>query len=327
MLSSLRVRLPDLTWVTVQTRVSERPILGLCDAVFLSDQSEPITYFRSVQWSCPECIPPLEKPGLLPAGAGTAILNALSWFVQLAGVPSLRYIGPYPTGALFDSLFTCFEVVGEPAEAFSRFVQGVEAASLQAEMRESPVDFVAAPFVPVWPSEDVCVQRREGLERVYIHGKSYHRQAESSRRLRCQGDGSWQAVVEIAGLVWAKVAVFNEGGQLIEGPLALPEVNSPWVGQPLQEGLRQLLARALPPRAPQLLQPSLQEVLLHTPLLWGNTKTDWAQIKGEALVLHAAFAERMQTLEVSVGLEAIARAVEPVAQRLAQSLLLARTTD
>ncbi|TNE46959.1 MAG: hypothetical protein EP343_21810 [Deltaproteobacteria bacterium] len=319
-LCSLRLRLPDRSWIRIQTQVAERPLFGLCDAVYHDDASEPITYFRALDWAQPQWIPPLEVPGSLPQGAGTAILNAIALLAQRAGLSTLRYVGPYPTGALFDSLHTCFQVKGEPQAIFAQFGEGVEELALQPELREAPVDFVPAPFVPMWPVDSVCVQLREGPERAYLLGRSFHRSVEGSRRLRVVND-QVVATVEVGGEIWAKVATFALDGTLLEGPHELPGIPEALVGQPVHPGLCQMLAQALPPRAPAMMQQALLEVLTSLPIVWGDTATDWAVSRDSCIQVHAALALQAQKIGPAAALEALAHAVEPVAQRLAQQKL------
>jgi hypothetical protein len=270
-----------------------------------------------VALEAPAEIPAMDDPAALPPGAGTAILSFLAGQARAAGVACLRYRGPYPTAALFDSLLECFRVRGGVREALARFPAGAEERALAARMDEVEVDFEPAPFERRWCGRGVCVQLRDGVEKLYVHGRAFSRDAAGARRLRWR-QGGYEARVEIAGEPWCTVAELDERGELIAGPHPWRPVESRLSGHELPVEVRRALADALPPRAPALLQAALVESLLATPLRWGDPGPSEASAAGDHIVIHPALADRLEGREL---LEAIARAVEPVAQRLAQRRL------
>lgn len=314
-----RLRLPDGRWITLEAGAGQHPMFGLCDTVTLGE-GQPLARFQAVDWADPAHIPPLDRPGALPSGAGTAILNLLAQQAQLRGRAALRYRGPYPTGALFDALADCFRPQGDVNTTFHRFTEQVELAATTGEMTEPPVDFVPAPFERVWFEAGVCVQLRAGVEKVYIGGRAYARATVGARRLKRTETGT-TALVEIGGEPWAEVLRLDEQGNLIEEPKPLPLVDSPALGRPLPDSIRAALVDALPPRAPALMQPALRQVLTTTPITWGDPGDDVAAIRDNTIVLHAVLLERLVGRSPAEILTAIALAIEPPAQRLAQRML------
>lgn len=297
-------------------------MFGVCDAVLVDGRM--VARFQAVDWDRPASIPPLDRPGALPAGAGTAILNYLAGRAAASSASRenrpLRYRGPYPTGALFDSLLECFRV-DDPQAAFARFNAGVEMTALTGALQEVPVDFAPAPFHRVWADQGVCVQIRDGVEKIFVHGRGYSRHAAGPRRVRRYGRDEWAALIELGGKQWTEIVRVSEDGRVTEGPRSLPSPNPAWCGRPLPEGLRASLLEALPPRAPALLRPTLQQVLGSTALVWDDTADDAAAIRDQSIAVHAALPELLADAPPLSLMEAIARAVEPVAQRLAQQIL------
>jgi hypothetical protein len=252
----------------------------------------------------------------LPPGAGTAVLN----FLALCARRPLRYRGPFPTASLFDALTDCFHIVGEPAAALLTFTRGAETAAVTGHTCEPPVEFAPAPFERFFsaPGEvPFCTQLRAEVERVYVGGHWFGRDRRGARRLRADPSG-WAAVVELAGALWADVARFDRNGQLLFGPSPLPRVTSPLMGTPLSAGVQSFLARFLLPRAPILMRRPLAVVLDSVAIRWGDAGADAAALAtgGDEIIVHAELVARLE--EPGALLLAIAEAVEPLAQRLAQ---------
>jgi hypothetical protein len=311
----LRLRVPEGAHIEVRPRAAHHVLFGPCDVVGLQG-GQPLARFQAVDWDRPTFIPPLDRPGALPAGAGTAILN----FLARQAPSPLRYRGPYPTGALFDALLECFRVA-DPVAAFHRFTQGVEHSALAGRMHEVPVDFEPAPFVRRWhEGRGVCVQLRQDVEKVYIHGRGYARDAAGPRRVRRDRD-HWIAVVEILGREWARTARFDDSGALIDGPHPLPRVHSALIGRTLPGPIRDALAAALPDRAPALMKAVLHQLLGATPLVIADTGDELAIGREGRIEVHALLLEWGLASHPVELLEALALAVEPVAQRLAQAAL------
>lgn len=320
-LSMARLLLPDGRRIVINGKAGTHPLFGDCDTISLA-QGPILARFQAVNWTNPAHIPPLDRPGALPAGAGTAILNLLAQLALRRGRPALRYRGPYPTGALFDALTECFRPRGELAVALARFTARVEETAATGQMYEAPVDFEPAPFERVWLEAGVCVQLRDGVEKVYVGGRAYARHTAGPRRVQPTETG-YVAIVEIGGAPWAEVVVLDQQGQLLAGPKPLPAVTNRFVGRPLPDSVRRALVEALPSRAPRLMQPALRQVLIETPIVWGDPADDVAAIRHGTIVLHAVLLERLAGQSPEAVLTAIALAVETPAQQLAQARLAA----
>ena len=315
----LFLRIPDGRQVQVAPGAAEHPLLGRCDAVLVDDAV--IARCQAVSWESPAYIPPLDRPGALPEGAGTAILNYLA--TRAAG--PLRYRGPYPTGALFDSLLECFRV-DDPNAAFARFTAEVEETALAGTVREVPVDFAPAPFRRVFCQPGVCVQMRNGVDKIYIQGRGYARWTTGARRVRPRG-ADWVAAIVLGGKQWAEIATVSADGAVLEGPHARPCAPMAVCGRPLPEGVRAALRSALPRRAPALLRPALDQVLAHTPLLWEDTGDEAADVHASHIGVHSAHLELFADAPPLELLDAIAQAVEPAAHRLARQTLYRALED
>jgi hypothetical protein len=322
-LARARLRIPDGRHVVLEGRAGRHPLLGVTDTVAI-EGAAPLAGCAEVEWRAPAAIPALDRPGSLPAGAGTAVLGFLAWRCAEAGIGALRYRGPYPTGALFDSLLECFAVAGDPASAFARFSADVERAAAAGAAVEPDVEFSPAPFERVW-SPGLCAQLRDGLERVWLGALSFARDRAGTRRLRRDGD-HWEATVELGGTRWVTLARISDAGDLIDGPHPPPALPAALLGRPLPAGVRAALVEALPPRAPALLRTEVREVLEAAPLSWGHAGTEAARADGDGIVVHAALVELLAASPEAL-LEAVAAAVEPVAQRLGQRRLLATVQD
>ncbi len=316
-LAQATFRLPGGDELRLLPRATEHPVFGVCDAL-ARPGAPPLACFAAVDWAAPTHIPPLDRPGALPAGGGTAVLNFLAAQAHHARRTPLRYAGPYPTGALFDALTESFRLAVDLPTAFARFTRDVEQAALRMERREVPVDFLPAPFERVWEDRGVCVQLRDGVEKIFVDGRAYARDAAGPRRVRRADDG-YVATVEIAGAPWAEVLRLDAQGALRAGPYPLPPVANPFVGRPVSGTIRGILSQLLPLRAPGLLQPPLRRLLADVPLAWGAPGDDLAAFEDGTVVLHAVLPERLADRGTDEAIPFIVEAVEPLLHRLAQA--------
>lgn len=312
-----RLRIPGEGELVIEPRAAEHPLLGACDRLRAGDRE---ALAAAVDWAAPAAIPALDRPGALPAGAGTAVLSFLAWRAREAGRATLRYRGPYASAALFASLRDCFAVEGDVAAALERFTAGAETAAVAGVAREVPVGFAPHPFERVFARDEaggeVCAQLRDGLEALWLRGRAYRR-GGAVRRLRQEGERVWAEVV-LGDAPWARVAAVDRRGALLEGPHPLPAATGP-IGAPLPESLRGLLVAWLPSRAPRLLAPALARLLGELPMRFDDTGDEAARADDRGLAVHAALVEHID--DAGELAAAVARAVEPVAARLAQRVL------
>jgi hypothetical protein len=318
-LTSARLRLPSGGHVVIEPDVDTHPLFGRVDRIRTEEDEASSVVLAAVRWASPGFVPPLDRPGALPPGAGTAVLNLLARQAADARTRALRYRGPYPTAALFEALRGSFRVHGDPVEAASRFCEDVEGHALRGRMHEVPVDFEPAPHEWVFVHPRVCIQARTEIERVYVDGRPHDRDGTMCR-LRDEGE-DLLATLEIAGRRWADVARVDRRGGLVEGPRSVPAVDSSLIGLELPRAVVDVLGEAISSRAPAMLQPTLRDALGTATLCFADTGAALARRTPRAIELHALLGEQLDTMDAHTQLAWFITAVEPVARRWAQEIL------
>jgi hypothetical protein len=242
-------------------------------------------------------------------------MNTLALLAARAGVTALRYVGPYPTMALWSTLGECFRADGDAA----RFLAGAEARALRAETAEVEVDFAPAPFERVVVAPDIWIQLRDGVERASIGERSYARGAVVRRLV--DGDGV-AAQIWLAGEPWHEVARFDADGALRAGPFPPPAVAAGGAfPPPLVEALAELCAEG----EPALLAPAMREALATTPIVWGDAgDSDAVHEPGRGIVVHAVLWGRLAPRGMAALVPVLVEALTPLARRLGQALLARR---
>lgn len=308
--SCLRVETPRGDAIRVEPGRGQHPLFGPVDRV-VDSRGRLLTEVGRIDWRIPGHIPPLARPGRLPRGAGTALLNVLA---RNAPGP-LRYRGPYPSAALFESLTSCFRVADGDDE---RFLAGAEVAAVRGETVEPPVDFVPAPFRR-WRVGRVCVQERdEVVERIYVDGLDFRRDAVSGRCLLESGPELVAALVVGSRPVLELVRLDRRSGAL--GELAEPPpLAAEHLDRPLPAPVARAIWAAVSAGAPELLRPGIAALARDTTLVWGDPGLALAAPRDGRIALHAAFADA--DLSPARLLVEMTQAVVPVAWRLAQRRL------
>ncbi|MEM6996174.1 MAG: hypothetical protein AAF721_37045 [Myxococcota bacterium] len=296
---------------------SEHPLFGPVDRL-CDEDGEPVAFFGQVDWAAPKLVPPLDRPGALPPGAGAAVLNLLSIAARTADVPALQYRGPYATAALFDALLASFFVRGSVSEALQRFVSDVERTAVLGAMVTADVDFEPAPFEWSWPCPGACVQRRDGVERIYVDGAAYERDRVGPRRVILDPSGSIDAVVMIGAERWATVLSLDASGAVTSEPAPLPAAPADLVGESLPAEVAAVLADAVAGRAAGALAPAVREVLRTEGLRWGDPGGRIVARTERGIEIHAGVVAVLPT-DASALLEVLLSLIEPVALRLAQT--------
>jgi len=314
-----RLRLPDGRTIEVQAGAGEHPLFGICDTIALAGEPA-LARVAATDWLEPDAIPPLDVPGVLPPGTGTAVLNLIATMAERAEVPALRYAGPYPTGALFETLLSSFAVEGDIEAQRMRFTADALARSLSGQRVQVPVDFVPAPHVWSWPAPRVCVQTRDGVERVYLDGRAYRADAVGPRRLHVHGDRIVLAF-EVAGARHCEVAVLDPDGTPRGDPLEAIPLPHAFSDVPIPVGIAEVLAIVVASGAPEPLRPLVARVFAERRLVWGDAGFELAVAGPDRLVVHAALAEPMLALDAGAILHRFVEALEPVVLRLAQAEL------
>jgi hypothetical protein len=288
--------------------------------------SSHIASCAAVRWARPDRVPAIDRPGALPAGAGTSILNLLAHLCRLTGVPALRYRGPYPTAALWSTLTECFRPVGDAEAARARFLDDAEGVALRAESVELAVDFAPAPFERVAVAPAVWAQLRDGVERVSIADRSFAVDAPVRRLVRA-GDGA-AAQIWLGGEPWHEVARIAADGELVDGPHGRPAVDSAVVGQVFPPALVAALAELCAEGEAALLAPAMRSALAATPMIWGDAGDEPALADPRGvIVVHAILWERLAGRGLGALALGLAEAITPLARRLGQALLASRVDD
>ncbi|MCA9708316.1 MAG: hypothetical protein KDK70_20870, partial [Myxococcales bacterium] len=276
----LWLRLPDGREIGLRFDAIDHPVLGRCDAIHDHD-GEVLALSSRVDWRHPREIPALDRPGALPRGAGTALLNLLAWQATRAGTGPLRYHGPYPSLALWRSLRASFRAPAPDAQ--DRFLADAQARALAGRRGEIDVDFHPDPHAWGWPHPRICVQRRgDVVERVYLDGRPYDRGSTGPWRLDDRGE-RLVAVIALGTEIWCERLSLDPSGGLLDDPRPLPGVPLDLQGAPLPRPVVEVLGEVIAAQAPDLLAPEIRALLGSTSLRWGEPGDDLAAWRDGAL--------------------------------------------
>ena len=317
--TTLRVEGQGGTYIDISGSSQAHALLGHAHHIVSSDGAA--TFVSKIEWAAPRHIPAILEPQRLPAMCGSALLNFLAQAAQRAGVPALRYVGAYPTAALFASLLPCFattaNVAAFTADGWQRALQGVAV--------EVPIDFVPRPFVRRWLTPRVAIQTREVVDAVFVDGISYVATGDV-RRLVTTPQGL-AAQLWFGDAPWTTVANVSAQGQLISGPLPLPAIEptvaAQIMGRELPPPLRAALAQLLCDDAPAGLAPLYADIASETRMQWGFADTHAARLCPEYIELHAAIWQVVAPQGAARLVQAMADALAPLIAQLVQRALLA----
>ena len=294
------LRVPD---IVVEGAIVRDPLLGDAHAIRGGARS---TVMSALDWLRPADIPTLAAPGRLPPGAGGALLDLLAVLAARAGVPALRYAGPYPTPALWRSLARSFRTAGSEAEFTADLIP--RAARIARE--PVPIDFVPAPCERV-AIPGGRVELRDGVERVVLGGVAYDH-GGSPARLTRDGDRT-RVEIWFGDVPYAHVATLGPDGDLASGPHSIPPCESRVLGAefppPLVHALAELVAEAVP--AP--LAADARAWIVARPMVWADLGARAAEARPDELRVHAALWERIGPLGLGRLALALAEALAPVA--------------
>lgn len=317
----LWLRIPSGDTIGLRFDVSDHPVLGRCDAV-VDAGGAVLAHGSAIDWRNPTKIPALDRPGALPRGAGTAVLNLLAHLAQRAHDQPLRYHGPYPSDALWQSLTASF-VVDEPhAQAHARFVADAPARALRGADDPIPVDFRPAPHTWRWSAPTVCTQHRDGLERLYVDGHAYAVGRAQTRRLD-HDDERWVARVCVGGQPWHDVCVLDSQLDVLTPPLPLPPPPADLIDQALPPPVVEVLAAVLVQQAPPGLSESVQTLVRSAPMKWGDPGNALVTASTNEIVLHAGLVAQLPTDPTAL-LGTLVHLLQPPLTRAAARHLAAR---
>jgi len=275
----------------------EHPLLGEVQAI----ESRAVTAMSVIDWARPTEIPAIAAPGRLSSGSGGAILNVIAVLAARAGVPALRYAGPYPTSALWRSLARSFRTTATEA-AFT-----ADAADRMLRRSREPI---AIDFAPAPHERIACaggfVELRDALERAVIDGIAFEPDGSPARL----ADG--RAEIWFGDAPYALVATFGGDGTLVDGPHPIPACTSDVIGKgfpaPLVAAIAELVADAVP--AP--LAADTRRWIATRPMHWADLGARAARATSGGLELHAAIWQRVGPLGLGRLALALAEALAPV---------------
>jgi len=282
----------------VDGAIVHHPLLGAAHAA-------GETAMTALAWARPTEIPAIAEPGRLPLGAGGAILNTIAVLAQRAGVPSLRYAGPYPTAALWRTLARSFRCDADEAA----FTAGALDRALRVARDPIAIDFVPAPNERIAIAGGF-VELRDRLERAVIDGITYE-PAGSPARLVDAG-GAYHGEIWFGDAPYARVATLAPDGALLAGPHAIPPCASPVVGRAFPPALTAAIAELVADAVPAPLAADARDRCAGHAVRWADLGGRAAREDAGGFAVHAALWDRIAPLGLGRLALALAEALAPV---------------
>jgi len=282
----------------VRGAIIRHPLLGAAHAA-------GETVMTALAWARPTEIPAIAEPGRLPLGAGGAILNTIAVLARRAGVPSLRYAGPYPTAALWRTLARSFRSSADEAT----FTAGALDRALRVARDPIAIDFVPAPNERIAIAGGF-VELRDHLERAVIDGIPYEPAGSPARLIDDGGDRHCE--VWFGDAPYARVATLAPDGALLAGPHAIPPCGSPVIGRAFPPALRAAIAELVADAVPAPLAADARDRCAAQALRWADLGARAAREDAGGLAVHAALWDRIAPLGLGRLALALAEALAPV---------------
>jgi len=303
----------EVAGLTIHRDLVQHPLLG--DAHVIESGGRLLTHMSAIDWERPTQIPTVAAPAALPPGTGSQLINLIAELAVRAGVPALRYAGPYPTAAIFRTLLYSFRTTADE-DTFTR--HALDRASRVAR-DEIPIDFIPAPHRRVEHGHGASMVR-DGLERTRIDGVQYERDG-SPGRLVADGDG-WAAEIWFGDSPWARIARLDAEGHLVEGPHPIPPAISSVTGQAFSPQLAAALGELIVDFVPVPMAKAATELLTTRPIVWADLGARPARHSNGRFEVHVALWERIAPLGMSRLALALVEALAPVVTTtLAEALL------
>ncbi|HEY1555981.1 MAG TPA: hypothetical protein VGF94_14185 [Kofleriaceae bacterium] len=286
--------------IAISRDVVPHALLGEAHAI--EHAGRTITAMSAIDWDRPTRIPVVAEPARLPPGAGGALLNAIAERAARAGVPALRYAGPYPTPALYRALLRSFRASADEAT----FTCDVLDRALRLARDEVPVEFAPAPHHRVEHAHGHA-ELRDGLEAAVVGGTRFERGASVARL-----DGG-VCSIWFGDATWAHIAELDTAtGALVAGPHPPPRVDDPIVGRAFPPELRAALAELVAEVVPAPLAADARTVVSARPIVWADLGTRAARRGPTGFQVHAALWARVAPHGLSRLALALAEALAPV---------------
>lgn len=293
----------EVPGATIRGAVIADRLLG--PAHVLEAAGVPATTLSALDWAHPTQIPAIAAPARIPAGAAAPIMNAIALLAARAGVPALRYAGPYPTHALWRTLLRSYRTTA----AEERFTADALDRAVRVAREEIEVDFIPAPHERV-AIEHGHVELRDGVERVVLHGVAYGPAGSPARLVSAGGD--YRAEVWFGDAVHAHIATLAADGSVVDGPHALRPYASGVIGRAFPPALRGALAELVADAVPAPLAPGARAAITARPIRWADLGARAASHDASGFSVHAALWDRIAPLGLARLALALAEALAPV---------------
>jgi hypothetical protein len=297
------VNLLQVGTIAIDRDVTPHPLLG--DAHVIVHDGRAITAMSAIDWQRPARIPVVAEPSCLPPGAGGELLNYLATIARDAGVPALRYAGPYPTPALYRALLRSFRASHDE----TTFARDVLSRALRVARDEVPVDFTPAPHGRVAIAGG-HVERRDGVERVVIDGVTYAPDGSPARLVRA-ADG-WSCEVWFGDERYAEIATLSDRGELRAGPRPVPALESRVLGQRFPSELCAAIAELVAECVATPFADDARHAVASRALTWRDLGARVAVRERDGFAVHAALWERIAPKGLARLALALAEALAPV---------------
>jgi hypothetical protein len=332
----------NIAGVEIDTSTVDDPLLGPAHVLTCPDGRT--TMMSAIDWSRPTTIPTVAAPGVLPPGAGGAIMNTIAERARAAGVRALRYAGRYPTAALFKTLLRSFRTSATEEEFTSHF-------RLAGEPIEIPIDFVPAPFTRIGNRYGFVEMRDGQIERAVvdrvsfeiggsparlvefahantgrdIEGPNIGRDIEgpnTDRDIEGPNTGRGVSGLDISSRVraqiwfgdtpYADVATFDARGALIDGPHPIPPSTSQVLRRVFPPALVVALAELIADVVPGPIAEDAKRFLTSKVVSWDDLGARAAMTRDGDILVHAAIWDRIAPLGFPRLALALAEAIGPV---------------
>lgn len=307
----------------VRGAVIEDPLLGPAHAIDHATTIDPrdpdanprgrpphrATTMSAIDWARPTQIPAISAPAKIPGGAAAPIMNVIALLAERAGVPALRYAGPYPTHALWRTLLRSFRTTGTE----DAFTAGALERAARVARDEIAIDFVPAPHERVVIPRGL-VELRDGVERVVLDGVAYIAGGSPARLVT--EDGEARAEVWFGDAAWAHVVTLAVDGSVLEGPHAIPASRSYVIGQAFPAALRGALAELVAEAVPAPLAIAARSLIAARAIRWADLGARAAIHDDAGFAVHAALWDRIAPQGLAQLALALAEALAPIAAQV-----------
>jgi len=314
------LELLDVPGALVHGAVIDDPLLGPSHAIDHTTTTDPrdpdlnprllpprgATTMSAIDWARPTQIPAIAAPAKLPHGGAAPIMNTIALLAARAGVPALRYAGPYPTHALWRTLLRSFRTTATE-EAFT--ADALDRATRVAR-DEIAIDFIPAPHVRVAIPRG-HVELRDGVERIVLDGVAYVTEGSPARLVRDE-TGEARAEVWFGDSPWVHVATLAADGTVLEGPHSIPASRSYVIGQAFPAALRGALAELIAEAVPAPLAAAAKTLVGARAIRWADLGARAAIHDAAGFAVHAALWDRIAPLGLGRLALALAEALAPV---------------